>query len=77
MLNNPPTDWFAAEDTASRPSVSNHDKIVLSDDIIFPAQAITEVLFVAGKRGSGKSWTAGVMMEEIQRLGLQFVTLMH
>ena len=74
MLNNPPTDWFAAEDTAPAPAASNHDKIVLSSDIVFPAQAITEVLFVAGKRGSGKSWTAGVMMEEIQRLGLQFVT---
>ncbi|MBO66723.1 MAG: hypothetical protein CL398_00275 [Acidiferrobacteraceae bacterium] len=73
MLNNPPTDWFAAEDTAPVAKPSNHDKIVLSEDIVFPAQAITEVLFVAGKRGSGKSWTAGVMMEEIQKLGLQFV----
>ena len=30
-------------------------------------------LFITGKRGSGKSWTAGVMMEEFHRLGLQFV----
>ncbi len=72
MLNNSPTDWFAAEDTQV-PQVSNHDKIVLSPDIVFPAQVATEVLFIAGKRGSGKSWTAGVMMEELERLGLQFV----
>ena len=72
MLSNSPTDWFAAEDNQVS-QVSNHDKIVLSPDIVFPAQVATEVLFIAGKRGSGKSWTAGVMMEELERLGLQFV----
>lgn len=43
----------------------------------FPAYGtdsiISTVIFVTGKRGSGKSWTTAVMMEEFNRLGLQFV----
>jgi hypothetical protein len=30
-------------------------------------------MFISGKRGSGKSYTAAVLMEEYERLGLQFV----
>jgi hypothetical protein len=52
-------------------------KIVLGKNLQFPAYGtdslISQVLFVTGKRGSGKSWTSGVMMEEFNRLGLQFV----
>jgi len=53
------------------------DRVVLGKDIHFPAYGsdsiISQVLFVTGKRGSGKSWTAAVIMEEYHRLGLQFV----
>jgi hypothetical protein len=53
------------------------DRVVLGKDIHFPAYGsdsiISQVMFVTGKRGSGKSWTAAVIMEEYERLGLQFV----
>ncbi len=53
------------------------DRVVLGNDIHFPAYGsdsiISQVMFVTGKRGSGKSWTAAVIMEEYERLGLQFV----
>lgn len=53
------------------------DEICLGRKLRFPAYGedslISNVLFVTGKRGSGKSFTAGVMMEEFHRLGLQFV----
>jgi len=52
-------------------------EICLGKKLRFPAYGedslISNVLFVTGKRGSGKSFTAGVMMEEFHRLGLQFV----
>ncbi|SVD89500.1 uncharacterized protein METZ01_LOCUS442354, partial [marine metagenome] len=41
-------------------------EIVLGDNISFPAYGdkslSSQVVFVTGKRGSGKSWTTGVMM---------------
>jgi hypothetical protein len=53
------------------------DEICLGRKLRFPAYGedslISNVLFITGKRGSGKSFTAGVMMEEFHRLGLQFV----
>jgi len=52
-------------------------EVCLGQKLRFPAYGedslISNVLFITGKRGSGKSWTAGVMMEEFHRLGLQFV----
>ena len=52
-------------------------EVCLGQKLKFPAYGedslISNVLFITGKRGSGKSWTAGVMMEEFHRLGLQFV----
>ena len=56
--------------------ITQYDKyqnIILGDNIGFPLELIYQVLFIGGKRGSGKSYTAGVMMEEFNRLGLQFV----
>lgn len=53
------------------------DALLLGKDIQFPAYGndsiVSQVMFVTGKRGSGKSWTAAVIMEEFARLGLQFV----
>ena len=52
-------------------------EIVLGDNISFPAYGdkslSSQVVFVTGKRGSGKSWTTGVMMEEMEKADLQFV----
>jgi hypothetical protein len=57
--------------------ISKADHVCLGQKLTFPAYGedslISNVLFITGKRGSGKSWTAGVMMEEFHRLGLQFV----
>ena len=41
--------------------------------LLISLEFIYQVSFVTGMRGSGKSWTAGVLMEEFERLGLQFV----
>ena len=53
------------------------DRVLLGKDIHFSAyggdSVVSQVLFITGKRGSGKSWTAAVLMEEFARLGLQFV----
>jgi len=54
-------------------SINEYDNIILGNQIAFPLKFIYQVIFVGGKRGSGKSYTAGVMMEELERLGLQYV----
>lgn len=62
--------------TSSRLPIAN-DNVVLGKNLHLPAYGtdsiISTVIFVTGKRGSGKSWTTAVMMEEFNRLGLQFV----
>ncbi len=47
--------------------------ISLGSKFSFPLELIYQVIFVGGKRGSGKSWSSAVMMEEFNRHGLQFV----
>ena len=63
-------------DTLSLPDV-DRQMVVLGKNLQLPAygkeSVISTVFFITGKRGSGKSWTAAVMMEEFNRLGLQFV----
>ena len=54
-------------------AINEQDNIILSNQISFPLKFLYQVIFVGGKRGSGKSYTAGVMMEELERLGLQYV----
>ncbi len=54
-------------------AVNEHENIVLGSQITFPLKFLYQVIFIGGKRGSGKSYTAGVMMEELERLGLQYV----
>jgi len=48
--------------------------ITLGDHIKFPAYGekslSSQVLFITGKRGSGKACTAGVMMEEFEKAQL-------
>ena len=68
------SDFMTAPPTEAFPTPS---EVCLGHKLRFPAYGedslISNVLFITGKRGSGKSWTAGVMMEEFHRLGLQFV----
>lgn len=47
--------------------------IILGSRIHFPLELIYQVVFIGGKRGSGKSYSSAVVMEEFNRLGLQFV----
>jgi hypothetical protein len=42
-------------------------------DLQFPLDFVRDKSFFTGMTGSGKSWSAGLMMEEINRVGLQFV----
>ena len=53
--------------------VDKNNTICLGTRINFPLKLLYQVLFISGKRGSGKSYTAAVLMEEYERLGLQFV----
>jgi len=68
------SEFMASQPTEAFPTPS---EVCLGRKLRFPAYGedslISNVLFITGKRGSGKSWTAGVMMEEFHRLGLQFV----
>ena len=56
------------------------DEIILADvssgqpaDLKFPLDFCREKVFICGVTGSGKSFTAGLLMEEINEVGLQFV----
>jgi len=68
------TGWFGNEDSREmRGGRLPADKILLGGGIEFPLELVYNKLFITGKTGSGKSWTCGVLMEEFERLGLQFV----
>ena len=63
------TDWGNKVSTldAKKPAV------VLSRDVHLPPEIVYAKMFICGQSGSGKSFTTGVFMEELARLGLQFV----
>ena len=61
-------------------SPNDDESIILADvskgqpsDLKFPLEFVREKIFLCGVTGSGKSFTAGLLMEEINRVGLQFV----
>ena len=60
-----------------QPQGNKTGEIVLGENLKFPAYGekslSSQVVFVTGKRGSGKSWTTGVMLEEMEKADLQFV----
>jgi len=65
---------------ADSPSPAKADEIILAStslgqpaDLNFPLDFVREKIFLTGITGSGKSWTGGLIMEEINRVGLQFV----
>jgi len=63
------TDWGnkVSSGDAKKPA------IVLSRDVHLPPEIVYAKMFICGQSGSGKSFTTGVFMEEMARLGLQFV----
>lgn len=68
------TGWFGNADIREKTGGKlPSDKIVLGGGIEFPLELVYNKLFITGKTGSGKSWTCGVLMEEFERTGLQFV----
>jgi len=68
------TGWFGNADIREKTGGKlPNDKVVLGGGIEFPLEIIYNKMFITGKTGSGKSWTAGVLMEEFERTGLQFV----
>ena len=54
-------------------SENSKEMVQIGTKFKFPLEIIYQVLFVGGKRGSGKSWSSAVLMEEFNRHGLQFV----
>jgi len=54
-------------------TVANKPMIMLSREAQFPPEIVYAKMFITGLSGSGKSFTVGVMMEEMSRLGLQFI----
>ena len=47
----------------------------ISTDLAFPLEAVTQTFSLLGKRGSGKTHTASVLVEEMLKAGLQVVVL--
>ena len=69
------TDWNS-ESSGSKTLPA--DKIVFADmsrgqpaDLKFPLDFVRDKTFLTGMTGSGKSWTAGLLMEEINRVANQ------
>ena len=50
-------------------------KLKLSKDVELPLDVATETLAVLGRRGSGKSYGAGVLVEELLDAGIQVVVI--
>ena len=73
-------DSWGAESSSSSSASFKPDEIVLActslgqpADLKFPLDFVRDKIFLTGITGSGKSWTGGLLMEEINRVGLQFV----
>jgi len=71
---------WGAESSPSSSASFKPDEIVLActslgqpADLKFPLDFVRDKIFLTGITGSGKSWTGGLLMEEINRVGLQFV----
>ena len=73
-------DSWGAESSPSSSASMKADEIILADtslgqpaDLKFSLDFVRDKIFLTGITGSGKSWTGGLLMEEINRVGLQFV----
>jgi len=66
-------DVFKLDGAVHEHEFSEHEAIIMGNNFAFPLDIAYEKIFIGGKTGSGKSYAAGVMMEEFSRHGLQFV----
>jgi hypothetical protein len=66
-------DVFKLEGAVHRHEFGENEAIIMGENFAFPLDIAYEKIFIGGKTGSGKSYAAGVMMEEFSRHGLQFV----
>ena len=64
---------FVMDNASSKQSLAEHEGIILGTNFGYPLDIAYEKIFIGGKTGSGKSYTAGVFMEELSRHGIQFV----
>lgn len=64
---------FTSDNSSQAHNLSEHDSVILGTNFAFPLDVTYEKIFIGGKTGSGKSYTAGVFMEELSRHGVQFV----
>ncbi len=51
------------------------EKIELADDLLLPPAAVTESIMIIGRKGSGKTYTAGRLFEQMFKIGAQCVVL--
>ena len=66
-------DVFKLDGAVHEHEYNENEAIIMGDNFAFPLDIAYEKIFIGGKTGSGKSYAAGVMMEEFSRHGLQFV----
>ena len=66
-------DSFQMKQSSTSHKMAEHEAIILGGNFAFPLDFSYEKIFIGGKTGSGKSYTAGVLMEEMSRHGIQFV----
>lgn len=64
---------FVMDNASSKQSLAEHEGVILGNNFGYPLDIAYEKIFIGGKTGSGKSYTAGVFMEELSRHGIQFV----
>jgi hypothetical protein len=64
---------FVMDNASSKQSLAEHEGVILGTNFGYPLDIAYEKIFIGGKTGSGKSYTAGVFMEELSRHGIQFV----
>lgn len=66
-------EWGVDRDPVQRrPPSSSTERIVISEDLKLPLEISYQVITVVGRRGMGKSYTIGKIVEEMSRNRLQF-----
>lgn len=66
-------DVFKVDGRNHTNELSEYEAVILGSNFGFPLDIAYEKIFIGGKTGSGKSYSAGVFMEELARHGIQFV----
>lgn len=55
------------------PQSASSEKLIISEDVKLPLEICYHVISIFGKRGSGKSYTVGKMVEQMMKNRLQFI----